>query len=745
MSRRRGEFEHRTSIFEGAFRAWSHLGGLEPAELESKAVTELDPLSHPLEHDDRLNDSKVKEAPKNGDGTKRRLFAYEPLPRSGLAHPYVQAILSPWLGPDADHDAIQLGLTTLRTWWQHRRKGESGSAIAALGTDKMRGVVEGYTRHFFNLAHCLVVNDKEQPPRTLFTKMRDLDKARNKKNKKRVRDEEATKLAALTTDSGIDLSRDPSAPVEDPNMGSLARLHAEQRRQLAEIGGHSSIGTDINAVPLVNMKGKCVPGNVDLGGIVDQVNYHATQLAHRGTSGGTSGSSSSAPASNYGDPNTTPVVFVSENGDIQIAMTVDGITCAHCVKIVETVLRGCNGNKSPIDGLLDAAADRVLCSVLIRIDQSSNAKRIAFEAARNLAMVGYTAKVKEMSIVNAGGDKKATMDLGKLSTAFDVVANTDRKDVFDWSIPCTCPDNGILRDDCARHSQMNTRIFDAFEERERQVTEYMAGCGQKYGMPCTCGPDCRCKNCSEHCKEAQQAQQQDMYDQALQGAHMNGLPANEVAAQGMMYQIQPLPLDVGGGMLGLSPSNQQRQDGFLFPTQRNPSIVDSDPLAATRNHSMASVGPIRNSSILSYGNTYGRRMSVNSEATFGRAMSGLSALSIDWENMEDFDVNVDHSAHINNGAAQPNPVANGVAPPDHEKDGIAAGCAMMTGGVCDCGPNCVCEGCPIHDSSTPAPYAPAPYAPAPFASSPGGPRRSSLRKAPSGDSDGNPMQVSFRV
>ena len=42
-------------------------------------------------------------------------------------------------------------------------------------------------------------------------------------------------------------------------------------------------------------------------------------------------------------------------------------------------------------------------------------------------------------------------------------------------------------------------------------------------------------------------------------------------------------------------------------------------------------------------------MSFASEASYGRAMSGLSALSIDWENMEDFDVNVDHSAHINNG------------------------------------------------------------------------------------------------
>lgn len=41
-----------------------------------------------------------------------------------------------------------------------------------------------------------------------------------------------------------------------------------------------------------------------------------------------------------------------------------------------------------------------------------------------------------------------------------------------------------------------------------------------------------------------------------------------------------------------------------------------------------------------------------SETTFGRAMSGLSALSIDWDNMDDFDVNVDHSEGINNDVIQ---------------------------------------------------------------------------------------------
>lgn len=153
------------------------------------------------------------------------------------------------------------------------------------------------------------------------------------------------------------------------------------------------------------MKGKCVPGKVDLPGVVDAVSRNATQLAHRGVAS-SGGGMITKDHHEYGDPNTTPVVFVSGTGDIQNAMTIDGITCAHCVKIVETVLKGCNGNKSPIHGLLDAAADRVLNSVLIKIDKSSNAKRIAFEAARNLAMVGYTAKAKEMSVVGQGADKR---------------------------------------------------------------------------------------------------------------------------------------------------------------------------------------------------------------------------------------------------------------------------------------------------------------------------------------------------
>lgn len=213
MSRRRGEFEHRTSIFEGAYRAWSHLGGLEPDDLDTKPLSDLNPVDHPLDPDPRdkekatqsteeevaqesksasevkkeeedgeeeekdgeeLESSKNNDESSNNNDNKRQhnkiKYPYEPLPRSGLAHPYVRAVLKAWLGSNVEHDVVQVGLTTLRTWWQHRRKGESSTAINFLGTPTMQQVLNGYTRSFFQLAHSLVLRNEQQPPRTLHKK-----------------------------------------------------------------------------------------------------------------------------------------------------------------------------------------------------------------------------------------------------------------------------------------------------------------------------------------------------------------------------------------------------------------------------------------------------------------------------------------------------------------------------------------------------------------------------------------------
>lgn len=784
MSRRRGEFEHRTSIFEGAFRAWSHLGGLDPHDLETKTAADLDPLTNPLdpEQDHRIHGGKNKGSDDDKDsseqkqqGQKKREYPYEALPRSGLAHPFVQAILSPWLGPDADQDAIQLGLTTLRTWWQHRRKGESGTAIAALGTDKMRGVVDGYTRHFFNLAHCLIVNDKEQPPRTLHAKMKELEKVRNKRNKKRAREEEASKLAALalnaglahglgspalpgaavvpaavmaaatgttsasavlSTVSGQESQDDPahrvtsSSTTDDSNLTPLEGLYVAQRRQLAEAGGvHSSLpntGGGVNGVPLINMKGRCVPGKIDLPGVVQQVSSHATQLAHRGANpgGGVGGSPSvsitsspssgakpePSPAPSYGDPDTHPVVFISSSGnERQIAMDVDGITCAHCVKIVETVLKGCNGNKSPINGLLDAAADRDLNSVLIRIDEPSNAKRIAFESARNLAMVGYTAKVKEISLFL----DEQRIGLNRLYEAFEVVARADPRDIFDWNIACTCPDNGVLRKDCTKHSQMSKHIFEAFKARQRQVTDYVVSDGKN-------------DDAEERLQQPHQAPQARLQFEQPGTLH-------QYNQQTLLQQPQSAPHP--GGNTGADVSVTQMGSIGMDPS--------SDQVRISQRGSLVSFGGGSSSGMFGMG--AGRHMSITSDTTFGRAMSGLSALSIDWENMEDFDVNVDHSAHIDNsipgsvaaGTSAPSSPSKGLAMDKDAAEGVMSGCNMLTGGECNCGPTCVCIGCPIHDNSSSSNASNPPISLTP--------RRSSLRRFVPTDQEGQNMQVSFMI
>eukprot|EP00957_Ditylum_brightwellii_P011145 844204-Ditylum_brightwellii.AAC.1 len=101
------------------------------------------------------------------------------------------------------------------------------------------------------------------------------------------------------------------------------------------------------------------------------------------------------------------------------------------------------------------------------------------------------------------------MDLSSLTAAFKVVGATEPRDVFDWHIPHACPDNGVLGEDCPRHSQINTQIFEAFDEQKEQVEDYIIGCRKKFGKECTYGPDCSCKGCNvsnyPHKREASQA------------------------------------------------------------------------------------------------------------------------------------------------------------------------------------------------------------------------------------------------
>lgn len=136
-----------------------------------------------------------------------------------------------------------------------------------------------------------------------------------------------------------------------------------------------------------------------------------------------------------------------------------------------------------------------------------------------------------------------------------------------------------------------------------------------------------------------------------------------------------------GGVIAAAPGQQQQQDqspqtqintNSMYPQDNNAAQIGNTNALTSYQQPIQGVAPAgsRGGDANKGGGPVGRRprlsmslngrmsigglgglnglASITSETTFGRAMSGLSALSIDWENMEDFDVNLDHSAGINN-------------------------------------------------------------------------------------------------
>jgi copper chaperone CopZ len=356
----------------------------------------------------------------------------------------------------------------------------------------MRIIVDKYTKHFFDLAHCLVTNDHVQAPRTLHLKLKQSDKwkhrfvtHRSNSTNSNGEDNDNYDEDDLSTSMNSRPQQKQSSPLPFPaeelaHLTPLERMHIIQKNALqqelaADQNRSSSSGAsnNNNNNKVIHIKGKCLPGRIDLPGIVDAVNRHATNLAHRGSSGSVADGGTmengdvSAQEQEYGDPATTPFIFVSSRNEYIIVLNVEGITCAHCVKIVETVLKGCagansmNGNKSPINGLLDAAADHGVSSVIILIDHPSNAKRIAYESKRNLSLVGYVAKAINFpldSLVSDGssvGDgaipSRQSLQRDLIQRSMIDIAKAYPIDFFDFQAPCTCPDSGVYRMNCPRY------------------------------------------------------------------------------------------------------------------------------------------------------------------------------------------------------------------------------------------------------------------------------------------------------
>lgn len=137
------------------------------------------------------------------------------------------------------------------------------------------------------------------------------------------------------------------------------------------------------------------------------------------------------------------------------------------------MLNGIQGGQSPIQGILNCVGDRELSVVLIKIHNSSMAKRIAYEAIETVKMLGYDGSVMDMSVIDPASG--TFVDTGTLNVAFGVAGATDPWTIFDWTTECSCSDHSTVKANCSRHSQMSSSILDSFDRRAKLVRELVNG------------------------------------------------------------------------------------------------------------------------------------------------------------------------------------------------------------------------------------------------------------------------------
>lgn len=205
---------------------------------------------------------------------------------------------------------------------------------------------------------------------------------------------------------------------------------------------------------------------------------------------------------------------------------------------------------------------------------------------------------------------------------------------------------------------MGNGIIEMFDKTEDLLNQFVNGCTKRTAMPCTAGVHCFCQfgngsgvaagSSGAHYAEQQvQVQQQQGMQQSQSNDSLFQQDNSNASSQqqqgsnnnnnnnGYMSYQQPIQgSSPSGGGSGEGDNNAN--NGNAGMPQRRGGGRSSMRMSAIGRMSIGGMGGL------------GRQFSLTSETTFGRAMSGLSALSIDWENMDDFDVNVDHSAGINN-------------------------------------------------------------------------------------------------
>eukprot|EP00551_Chaetoceros_affinis_P012481 CAMPEP_0203677140 /NCGR_PEP_ID=MMETSP0090-20130426/27168_1 /ASSEMBLY_ACC=CAM_ASM_001088 /TAXON_ID=426623 /ORGANISM="Chaetoceros affinis, Strain CCMP159" /LENGTH=500 /DNA_ID=CAMNT_0050543935 /DNA_START=173 /DNA_END=1675 /DNA_ORIENTATION=- len=412
MSRRRGEFEHRTSIFEGAYRAWSHLAGCKPEDLLTLPASELDPLINP--HDPKTDPRNAPITSQKEEKTYYEPWPYEPLPRAGIVHPFVQSIITPWLGPDADRVDIHQGLSTLRTWWQHRKKGESSSAKHALAAPKMNGVVDGYLRHFFNLAHYLTLHKHEQPPKSLIGKLPTFEDAFSETASQSARNEQGG--------TAVDMERRKEQELRHQEDNQIKS--GEKRKSCTESG---------ETFPIVCNAGRgkyCIV--LDMQGSDTSCNYcnQITELMIRGVHGFGLPSIPGLCGALAGK-NTSSVLIIID--DISVARRVSNEVC--------DMLRGAGYSKAAIRGINLVE----VMSQLTSKNDGQNATAWTLEEVTKLVIEAF------QEIDQSTKSRKIEIDL---------------------NYACSCFDDTISNH-CSLHSQINASIFSAFDNRKGQVLKLL--------------------------------------------------------------------------------------------------------------------------------------------------------------------------------------------------------------------------------------------------------------------------------
>jgi hypothetical protein len=188
-------------------------------------------------------------------------------------------------------------------------------------------------------------------------------------------------------------------------------------------------------------------------------------------------------------------------------------------------------------------------------------------------------------------------------------------------------------------------VFEAFDRREKQVADFLAGCAKKHGLPCNCGPSCRCRGCK--CRAKGVSRELELSNQQWQQSIQ--LPASLDRIQLSHSTERMVNIRTDSGHVPPYAFRKHKQPSALqnaLPDQQLPlcriSLPQKSPCCAVHEwpkpQADSRILDVPDALICQENRNRSRNLSVIS------SISGLS--SIEWDNIPGFDVHEDHSAHI---------------------------------------------------------------------------------------------------